>query len=106
MADNIKYMWCSPNADSNKEFLGFIYERLYRVFGDKPYSTHMQRLEKLINQADGTIPNKLEKILEHNPKLKAQREAFRKAINELDFDTDSDINLAIEAFDRVNNLKD
>ena len=57
MGNNDNYEWCSEEAKGgDKEFLGWIYCRLIKK-DDMFLSTHMKRLEDMIADAKGTIPD-------------------------------------------------
>ena len=53
---NTKYEYCGYSEESSdRDFLGFVYSRLNRVFGEKPNSDYMKRLEKMIDDMPGKI---------------------------------------------------
>jgi hypothetical protein len=56
MAKNLKYQWCRSDAESDKEFLGWVYDRLQNK-GDSLSDQHMRRLDEIVNTIWGTIPN-------------------------------------------------
>jgi hypothetical protein len=104
MAKNLKYQWCEPTGTTDKEFLGWIYERLHSVFGERDY---MQRLSKIIDAMPGAIPSKMDKILADSPALAAKREAFREELNKLGHpEATCYSHWALEAFDRVHKLRE
>lgn len=104
----INYKWCSENAKTDKEFLGWIFERLQTVFGEQYLShSYMRRLASIIDSMPGDIPDKLTKILESNPDLNIKREAFREALANLGHSEATCYNhWALEAFDRAHNLRE
>lgn len=102
-----KYQWCEPNAKNDKEFLGWLYERLRNVFGEHTSDTYMQRLSKIADDMPGAIPNKMTKMLENNPTLASEREVFRKELDKLGHPEATHYShWALEAFDRVHGLRD
>ena len=76
MARNLKYQWCKPDTLGNKEFLGWVYDRLQNK-GDNLMDGHMKRLDDYIDKLSGTIPD--------GPKseeyLNAYKEGFKSALN-------------------------
>ncbi len=105
MTINLKYDWCEHNAKTDKEFLGWIYTRLQSK-GDRLTDAWMQRLETIINNMDGIIPDKMTKKLENNPELKDIREDFRKALADLGHsEATCYSHWALEAFDIANGLR-
>ncbi len=107
MAKNLKYQWCEPDGATDKEFLGWIYERLHSVFGERLTLDYMQRLSKIVDAMPGAIPNKMEKILAASPDLAKKREAFREQLDKLGHsEATCYTHWALEAFDRVHNLRE
>lgn len=107
MAINLKYQWCEPDAKTDKEFLGWIYQRLHSTFGERMTLDYMQRLSKLVDAMPGAIPNKMEKILAASPDLAKKREAFREQLDKLGHsEATCYTHWALEAFDRVHNLRE
>lgn len=102
-----KYQWCEPDAKNDKEFLGWIFEHLRNVFGEHTSKPHMQRLSKIVDSMPGAIPDKMAKMLENNPILAGEREAFRKELDKLGHpEATAYSHWALEAFDRVHRLRD
>lgn len=104
----VNYQWCSENAKTDKEFLGWLFDRLQNVFGEQ-YTRHsyMRRLADIIDAMPGTIPDKMSKILENNPNLNVKREAFRQALDYLGHsEATCYSHWALEAFDRAHNLRE
>jgi hypothetical protein len=56
MAKTLKYQWCRSDAESDKEFLGWVYDRLQSK-GDSISEQHMKRLDEIVNTIWGTIPD-------------------------------------------------
>jgi beta-N-acetylglucosaminidase len=107
MARNLQYQWCEQTGATDKEFLGWIYQRLHDVFGERMTLDYMRRLDKIIQDTPGIIPNKMTKILENNPVLREQREAFRKALNDLGHSEATVYShWALEAFDTAFRLRE
>lgn len=50
---NNKYQWAELNSGSNREFLEWLWQRLHSVFGEPVNCTHMQRLDKIIQETPG-----------------------------------------------------
>ena len=107
MVKNLKYQWCEPTGTTDKEFLGWIYERLHSVFGERMSVDYMQRLAKLVDAMPGIIPDKMMKALENSPALAMEREAFREELDKLGHpEATVYTHWALEAFDRVHRLRD
>lgn len=101
-----KYKWCECDAKTDQEFLGWIYERLRERHKENINYQHMIRLEEVIKNTPGIIPDKLTKQLENNPVLAAQREAFRKALADLNHpEATCYTHWALEAFDIAYDLR-
>lgn len=50
---NEKYDWCGQQDHvSDKEFLGWIYARLHRVFGERAELSYMKRFENIIDEME------------------------------------------------------
>lgn len=65
MAKNTKYAWCSIDANTDKEFLGWLYDRLQNVFGEKWDLDYMQRFNKIIDKTEGFIPDGPKMVVDH-----------------------------------------
>lgn len=65
MAKNLKYEWCFENGQSTKEFLGWIYDRLQNKLGDNFICPHMRRLDDIIDDMPGVIPDESVVIKRH-----------------------------------------
>ena len=57
MAKNTKYQWCREDAPSQKEFLGWVYDRLQNRLDDPWSCPYMKRLDAYIEVMSGTIPD-------------------------------------------------
>lgn len=107
MDENLHYQWCEPTGTSDKEFIGWIYERLHSAFGERISLDYMQRLDKFIQSMPGVIPDKMQKALENNPMLAANREQFRQHLADLGHDEATCYcHWALEAFDKTFRLRD
>lgn len=108
MAKNLKYQWCEPTGATDKEFLGWIYERLHNVvFGERLTLDYMQRLSKIVDAMPGSIPSKMDKILADNPALAREREAFREELDKLGHpEATCYSHWVLEAFDKVHKLRE
>lgn len=56
MVKNLKFNWCDSTSVSNKEFLGWLYDRLQNVFGEHCNLDYMKRLERIIDAYTCAIP--------------------------------------------------
>lgn len=52
-----EFEWCKDNAETDKEFLGWLYCRLQNAMGDRYTMPHMSRLQNIIRRMPGKIPD-------------------------------------------------